>query len=125
MVQFKIKMNNNKLQPVVNCPLSLVRKGGKISSEIVYFLLPFIMTIVANALSVVQVLLYLYYYVLYTFVLSIIFYLLLFSLPAGKEQREQSVVKYQNISFIQNQSQAQTSNMSSFFPIYKRLLFQT
>ena len=53
------------------------------------------------------------------------FYLLLFSLPAGKEQREQSVVKYQNISFIQNQSQAQTSNMSSFFPFYKRLLFQT
>ena len=51
-VQFKIPINNNKLQPVVNCPLCLVRKGGKISSEIVYFLLQFDMTFVANALSV-------------------------------------------------------------------------
>ena len=36
-----------------------------------------------------------------------------------EKQREQSVVKYQNIPFIQNQSQAQTSNISY------NILFQT
>jgi hypothetical protein len=41
-----------------------------------------------------------------------------------EKEREQSVVKYQSIPFVQNQSQAQTSNMSYFFPIYQKYYFR-
>ena len=52
------------------------------------------------------------------------FYLPLSSLPAGREQWKQFVIKYQNFEWIQYQLQPQTSNMSSSFP-FTKYYFQT